>query len=110
MDEPTMKRLYEYNMSFDPNKELEPNSRKCKQEHPKCWVGFRLRLMLMLLYVVSMLCLLWYDEALKITWADVHFEEIGDSAIPFRLQLDLPFRKTHQNGGGPFQIACDCLC
>jgi hypothetical protein len=99
MDEPTMKKLYEYNMSFDRNEELAPNSRKRKQDHPECWAGFGLRLMLMLLYTISMLCLLRYDEALKITWADVHLEEISNSTIPFRLRLNLPFRKTHQNGG-----------
>jgi hypothetical protein len=65
MDEPTMKKLYEYNMSFDPNEELAPKSRKRKQEQPECWAGFGLRLMLMLLYVISVLCLLRYDEALK---------------------------------------------
>jgi hypothetical protein len=99
MDEPTMKKLYEYNMSFNRDEELAPNSRKRKHDHPECWAGFGLRLMLMLLYVVSMLCLLRYDEALKITWADVHFEYISNSTNPYRLRLDLPFRKTHQNGG-----------
>jgi len=107
MDEPTMRKLYEYNMAFDRNEELAPNSRKHKQDHPECWAGFGLRLMLMLLYTISMLCLLRYDEALKITWADVHLEEISGSAIPYRLRLDLPFRKTHQNGGNAiFNISC----
>lgn len=99
-----MKKLYEYNMSFDRNEELAPNTKKQKQDHPECWAGFGLRLMLMLLYVTSMLCLLRYDEALKITWADVHFEEIRNSTVPFRVRLDLPFRKTHQNGGYPFLL------
>lgn len=99
MDEPTMKRLYEFNMSFDPNAERAPISRKQKAEDPSCWAGYGLRLMLMLLYVLSMLCLLRYDEALRITWANVHFESIPNSLYPFRIRLDLPFRKTHQHGG-----------
>jgi hypothetical protein len=99
MDEPTMKRLYEYNMSFDKDEEHTSTSRKHKQKHPECWGGFGLRLMLMLLYTVSMLCLLRYDEALRITWNDVHFEQLSKGLFPFRVRLDLPFRKTHQHGG-----------
>lgn len=101
MDEPTMKKLYEFNMLFEKkDEEHTSTTRKRKQEHPECWATFGLRLMLMLLYTVSMLCLLRYDEALRITWADVHFENLPNSTRnPFRVRLDLPFRKTHQNGG-----------
>ena len=90
MDEPTMKKLYKYNMSFDRN-ELALNLQKHKQDHLECLAGFGLQLMLMLLYTISMLCLLRYDEAIKITWADVHLEEISNSAIPFHLCLNLLF-------------------
>lgn len=97
-----MKKLYEYNMSFDKEEEYTSTSRKHKLEHPGCWAGYGLRLMLMLLYAVSMLCLLRYDEALKMTWADIHFEDLPSGArYPFRIRLDLPFRKTHQHGGMP---------
>ncbi|KAJ7683605.1 hypothetical protein B0H14DRAFT_3101642 [Mycena olivaceomarginata] len=60
------------------------------------------RMMLQLLYIVSMLCLLRYDEALRITWQDVHFEPLENGG--FRIRLDLPFRKTHQNGVQAFAI------
>lgn len=91
IDEPTMKKLYEYNMSFDENEEHSSTSRKRKSDHPECWAGFGLRLMLMLLYTVAMLCLLRYDEALKITWADVVFEALPKGRYPFRIRLNLPF-------------------
>ncbi|KAF7983643.1 hypothetical protein HWV62_20590 [Athelia sp. TMB] len=98
MDEPTMKKLYTFNKTFDPNEEHTLQPRKRKQEDQHCWAGYGLRLMLMLLYCVSMLCLLRYDEALKITWADVSFEyDLATNTLIVR--LDLPFRKTHQNGG-----------
>ncbi|KAG1748444.1 uncharacterized protein EDB91DRAFT_1235730 [Suillus paluster] len=65
-------------------------------ENPSEWAGFLLCMMLYLLYLLSMLCLLHYDEALWITWADVTF------------QLELPFRKMHQYGGiAPFYIYAD---
>ena len=98
MDEPTMKKLYTFNKTFDPNEEHTSQPRKRKQEDQHCWAGYGLRLMLMLLYCVSMLCLLRYDEALKITWADVSFEYDLATNTPI-VRLDLPFRKTHQNGG-----------
>jgi hypothetical protein len=35
------------------------------------WAGQWIRTMLYLLYLISMLCLLRFDEALQITWADM---------------------------------------
>ncbi|KAG1787906.1 uncharacterized protein HD556DRAFT_1246001 [Suillus plorans] len=127
MDEPTMKRLWEFAWSTD-RKEFGPISRKRKAENPSEWAGFLLRMMLYLLYLLSMLCLLRYDEALRITWADVTFQvqdlliknhwldatpELFTSQVryqptQFRVKLELPFRKTHQYGGiAPFYIYAD---
>ncbi|KAG1785018.1 uncharacterized protein HD556DRAFT_1451182 [Suillus plorans] len=127
MDEPTMKRLWEFAWSMD-RKEFGPISRKRKAENPSEWAGFLLRMMLYLLYLLSMLCLLRYDEALRITWADVTFQvqdlliknhwldatpELFTSQVryqptQFRVKLELPFRKTHQYGGiAPFYIYAD---
>lgn len=91
-----MKKLWNYNMSF-PADDYGPTSRKHKYEHPEDWGGSIVRVMLQLLYLVSMLCLLRYDEALHIMWCDVYFETLADGAQ--RVRLELPFRKTHQNGG-----------
>ncbi|KAJ6598544.1 hypothetical protein B0H10DRAFT_2324218 [Mycena sp. CBHHK59/15] len=88
MDEPTMKKLWTYNT---------------QHEHPEDWAGHSVRMMLQLLYIVSMLCLLRYDEALRITWQDVQLEQLEHGVL--RVRLDLPFRKTHQNGGiTPFYL------
>jgi integrase len=98
MDEPTMKKLWTYNTGFpvESSTSYGSTSKKRKQEHPEDWAGHSIRMMLQLLYIVSMLCLLRYDEALRITWQDVTFDmETG----VLRIRLDLPFRKTHQNGG-----------
>ncbi|KAG1766271.1 hypothetical protein EDD22DRAFT_950628 [Suillus occidentalis] len=56
MDEPTLKALWR------------------KAKHPEDWGGFLIRMMLYLLYLVSFLYLLHFDEALRITWSDVTFQ------------------------------------
>lgn len=53
--------------------------------------------MLQLLYIMSMLCLLRYDEALRIQWSDIEFQEMDDGTTRVKIELDV--RKTHQNGG-----------
>ena len=113
-----MKKLFDFANSVKP-KEYGPMSRKHKAENPSEWAGQRIRMMLYLLYIVSMLCLLRFDEALRITWADVvfqikdlsvknHWQNItpeffaqGGKLRPehFHIQLNLPFHKTHQYGG-----------
>jgi integrase len=118
MDEPTLKRLLEFAWSTE-QKEYGPISHKRKAENPSEWAGFSLRMMLYLLYLLSMLCLLRYDEALRITWADVTFQiqdlvienhwldvapelfakQVNYRPVHFQVKLKLPFRKTHQYGG-----------
>lgn len=113
-----MKKLFDFAYTTKA-KEFGPTSRKRKAENPAEWAGLRIRMMLYLLYLVSMLCLLRFDEALQITWADVIFqvkdpvvEGHWHNAAPelfaegakrqpedFRVLLNLPFRKTHQYGG-----------
>jgi hypothetical protein len=73
MDESTMKQLWEFACST-PQQEYGPTTRKWKAENPAEWAGFVVRKMLYLLYLVSMTCLLRYDEALRITWTDVVFQ------------------------------------
>ncbi|KAJ7861847.1 hypothetical protein B0H14DRAFT_2741456 [Mycena olivaceomarginata] len=97
-------KLWTYNTGFpvESSTSYGSTSKKRKQEHPEDWASHSIRMMLQLLYIVSMLCLLRYDEALRITWQDVTFDmETG----VLRIRLDLPFRKTHQNGGiAPFYL------
>lgn len=103
-----------------PRKEYGPMSHKWKAENPAEWAGFVIRMMLLLLYLVSMICLLHYDKALRITWADITFQ-VKDNVIEdnwldtstdlflqdtttfrpadFCVKLELPFRKMHQYGG-----------
>ena len=51
--------------------------------------------MLQCIYSIAFLCLLWFDEALKIK---AHHIEVIDEARG-EIKLMLPFRKTHQVGG-----------
>jgi hypothetical protein len=115
-----MKHLWEFACQTE-MKEYGPLTQKQKADNPSEWAGFTICMMLYLLYLVSMTCLLRYDEALRITWADVVFQvkdpqiqnhwidatpelflNISKSrfkAEDFRICLNLPFRKTHQYGG-----------
>ncbi|KAI1789725.1 hypothetical protein LXA43DRAFT_892436, partial [Ganoderma leucocontextum] len=102
IDHHTMKKLWEFNTSF-PRLDLEPQSRgKRKAEPDRSWGGYNTRQMLHALYVVSMLCLLRYDEALRIMWHDIEFTFRNNKPVAI---LTLPFRKTHQNGEcAPFTL------
>ncbi|KAH9842321.1 uncharacterized protein C8Q71DRAFT_682538, partial [Rhodofomes roseus] len=60
----TMRQLWEFNIKYSTDRR-RTTSRKRKAEHPEDWAGYRVRQMLQLLYIVSMLCLLRFDEALR---------------------------------------------
>ncbi|KAG1870891.1 DNA breaking-rejoining enzyme [Suillus subluteus] len=55
------------------------------------WGGGRVRRLLQAAYMVSFLCMLHFDEVLKIQVHNLRAHED-------RMVLHLPFRKTHQNG------------
>ncbi|CAL1697460.1 unnamed protein product [Somion occarium] len=96
-----MKALYTYNLSY-PKGDLEPVSHQELEDNPENWGGYRIRVMLQTCYVIAMLCLLRFDEALTTTWDMVHFEKWEGG---FRVRLDLVMRKTHQYGGiAPFYL------
>ena len=120
MDEPTMRRLWEFNQSVprvplaqtsraartqdETNADIEaqhPEQLEAAPQQPR-WAGYRVRTMLHCLYTISMLCLLRYDEALNIRWEDITFG-YDANGIQF-IQLNLLFRKTHQNGS---ESLCD---
>jgi len=59
------------------------------------WGGGRLRLMLNAIYGIAFLCLLRFDEVLKIQAHHLVVVDEGKGEI----KLTLPFRKTHKHGG-----------
>lgn len=59
------------------------------------WGGARLRTMLQCIYTIAFLCLLRFDEVLRIQLKDI---EVIDK-LKGHFKLTLPFRKTHQYGG-----------
>lgn len=91
-----MRQLWEYNISFPMDLETRTITRKRKVERPEEWAGHRIRQMLHLLYTLSMLCLLRFDEALRIMWNDVKLLYVDGIHC---IRLELPFRKTAQYGG-----------
>ncbi len=103
MDEQTMRKLYEFNKAI-PQIPLAPIQRKRKAESQadsesnlkSAWAGYHVRMMLHCLYVISMLCLLRYDEALGIRWEDIEFGTNAEGLT--YICLNLLVRKTHQNG------------
>jgi len=59
------------------------------------WGGARLRMMLQCVYTIAFLCLLRFDEVLRIELKDIEVIDKNEGHIA----LTLPFRKTHQYGG-----------
>ncbi|KAH9927788.1 uncharacterized protein B0H18DRAFT_1084655 [Fomitopsis serialis] len=105
--EEIVKRLWEFNIDFQLTDSSQTTSRKRKAECPEQWAGHRVRRMLHLLYVISMLCLLRVDEALRIMWTDIEMlvVDIAGKGKVHCVRLDLPFRKTAQYGGiAPFYL------
>jgi hypothetical protein len=96
MDEDTLRHLHDFNIAFE--EDDGPNSQKRKQERPENWAGHSIRVMLLLIYIISFLCLLRFDEVLNIKWSWINLEVYKGRN---RLKLSLPFRKTHQFGGKP---------
>ncbi|KAJ7331071.1 hypothetical protein DFH08DRAFT_708672, partial [Mycena albidolilacea] len=96
----TLEKLYEFNNQpvFAEIKEYAAGSRS-QPKSPHDWGGARTRRLLTLAYVLSFLCLLRFDEVLKIQIHDI--EWISSTCI----KLTLPFRKTNQFGGiKPFYL------
>ncbi|KAJ7799310.1 DNA breaking-rejoining enzyme [Mycena olivaceomarginata] len=89
----TLFKLYHFNHRPEVSeiKEYAAGSRKTSKL-PTDWGGGRARRLLILAYVLSFLCLLRFDEVLKIQMHDI--EWISDTCI----KLTLPFRKTNQFG------------
>ncbi|KAJ7839364.1 DNA breaking-rejoining enzyme [Mycena olivaceomarginata] len=98
--EETLGKLYEFNNqpAFTEIKEYAAGSRS-QPKSPHDWGGARARRLITLAYVLSFLCLLRFDEVLKIQIHDI--EWISRTCI----KLTLPFRKTNQFGGiKPFYL------
>lgn len=96
MEEPIMKKFYDFNTKF-PQQEISRRKRDKKKEDGAQWAGYNIRMMLLLLYTLAFLCLLRYDEALQIRWSDLILTHVEGKL--YCLEVRLPFRKTHQTGG-----------
>jgi len=91
-----LKQLYDLNFNFPIYRMGEfPTQDVGNITH---WGGGRLRLMLQCIYTIAFLCLLRFDEVLKIQAH--HFEVIDEGRG--EIKLILPFRKTHKYGGSTF--------
>ncbi|EIM91542.1 DNA breaking-rejoining enzyme, partial [Stereum hirsutum FP-91666 SS1] len=100
IDEETIRQMYAFNQSFT---EAEYGPKKRKQASSDQWAGKDLRIMLHALYVIAFHCLLRFDEALRIEWHWIEWQEYSPGKV--RLKVKLPFRKTHQTGGiAPFYL------
>ncbi|KAH9928484.1 uncharacterized protein BXZ73DRAFT_48397 [Epithele typhae] len=100
MDEKTMQKLHDINTNYPVELTLITVPRKRKSDEidvREPWAGYRIRTMLQCLYIISMLCLLRYDEALHIRFDHIELTKNEDGELV--LILNLPFRKTHQTGG-----------
>lgn len=90
-----LKLLYDFNHE-DTNwtiKPMAPVPRHTGNDQIHMWGGGRTRRLLQAAYTIAFLCLLRFDEVLKIKAQDITI--INSSCI----RLTLPFRKTDQFGG-----------
>jgi hypothetical protein len=89
-----LKQLYDFNHTSE-HWEIKSVDyyRQSKKSGNVVWGGGRTRRLLQAAYVVAFLCLLRFDEVLKIQLH--HIELISEKHV----KLTLPFRKTHQFGG-----------
>ena len=88
-----LKALHEYNAQFTvKNIAAQKN---CVIGENSSWAGGRKRRMLQAIYTLAFLCLLRFDEVLKI---QMHQLKVIDRSQG-HFKLTLPFRKTHQYGG-----------
>lgn len=95
----TLRKMTEHNSSFiDAPAGTNPRKRGQPDDDPSRWANRSTRLTLNLVYIVSFLCLLRFEEALRIQWHWITLEG-PDEDGKYRLRIDLPFRKTHQTGG-----------
>ncbi|TFK78451.1 hypothetical protein K466DRAFT_507267 [Polyporus arcularius HHB13444] len=102
IDHLTLKQLWEYNSRFPKEAESAPQKRKRGEHEDREWAGYKVRVMLGTAYTTSTLCLLRYDEVLRIQWKDIELMTIDGVPV---VKLSLPFRKTHQNGEcAPFYL------
>ncbi|KAJ3530099.1 hypothetical protein NM688_g7757 [Phlebia brevispora] len=105
IDEHILKKLYDFNMDEERfPKDLNDDAPRKRGKSAEGWVANRsLRLMLTLMYLIAFLCLLRFDEVLRIRWEFIKLEPLPGGA--FRLKISLPFRKTHQTGEiAPFYL------
>lgn len=93
IDSRVLLKLYEYN---EQHKICDQLVRLGIDEHGnRIWAGARQRMMMSVAYVLSFLCLLRFDEVLRI---QAHHIELIDEREG-KIKLMLQFRKTHQEGG-----------
>lgn len=94
MSKEILEELYYYNNQPEVA-EIKPITRRKRNDAADIneWGGGRSRKMLHAVYIISFLCLLRFDEALKIQLQDIRW--LNESSF----ELTLPFRKTSQYGG-----------
>jgi hypothetical protein len=92
-----LKKLYDFNYDFPIYRlgEAPVAQTDIAVHDDHSWGGGRLRLMLQCIYTIAFLCLLRFDEVLKI---ESHHLEVIDE-VTGEIKLSLPFRKTHKYGG-----------
>jgi len=106
MMSPLLKQLYDFNYNFPIYRLGDAPHFDVHTADPYndySWGGGHMRLMLQYIYTIAFLCLLRFDEVLKI---QAHYLEVMNEATG-EIKLIFPFRKTHKLGGtnGPISVA-----
>ncbi|KAM5541490.1 hypothetical protein V8D89_004680 [Ganoderma adspersum] len=103
VDSDVMKKLWVQNVNYPREPGLQSVPQKTVAGELRHWAGHKVRQMLQLLYIVSFLCLLRYDEVLNLSWSDIKLEKADGDILIVIVQLNC--RKTNQTGGvAPFYL------
>ena len=108
MMSPLLKQLYDFNYNFPIYRLGDAPHFDVHTADPYnnySWGGGHMRLMLQYIYTIAFLCLLRFDEVLKI---QAHYLEVMNEATG-EIKLILPFRKTHKLGGTNSPISAAAL-
>ena len=94
IDARTLRKLYDFNDTIKPNSLTDLTSTKKDSDGYRIWGGRNQRIMMQAMYGIAFLCLLRFDEVLRIQHHHIKVLNKEESKI----EITLNFRKTHQLG------------
>ncbi|KZV72098.1 hypothetical protein PENSPDRAFT_742880 [Peniophora sp. CONT] len=101
-----LRKKVEFNENYQDSEKAAGKRSMRADDQPNWKATSTIRHQLNFIYIISFLCLLRFEEALRIEWHWLTLEPDPDGLEgSLRLRLDIPWRKTHQTGNiAPFYL------